>query len=230
VIDLNEKVLIVDDDNEIRNVVSIYLKNEGYEVLQAENGYKALEIIKAEPIDLVLLDIMMPKINGIEVCNEIRKNYVMPIIFLSAKDAEIDKILGLSSGAEDYITKPFSTVELIARVKSQLRRYKRYNQTDKNEKIIEIGNLKINSDTRQVFVGNREVLLTSKEFDILELLVRNKGIIMSIPRIYETVWKEGFFKSDNTVMVHITNIRQKIEEDPKNPIYIKTVWGVGYKM
>jgi len=230
VIDLNEKVLIVDDDNEIRNVVSIYLKNEGYEVLQAENGYKALEIIKAEPIDLVLLDIMMPKINGIEVCNEIRKNYVMPIIFLSAKDAEIDKILGLSLGAEDYITKPFSTVELIARVKSQLRRYKRYNQTDKNEKIIEIGNLKINSDTRQVFVGNREVLLTSKEFDILELLVRNKGIIMSIPRIYETVWKEGFFKSDNTVMVHITNIRQKIEEDPKNPIYIKTVWGVGYKM
>ncbi len=137
---MNEKVLIVDDDNEIRNVVSIYLKNEGYEVLQAENGYKALEIIKAESIDLVLLDIMMPKINGIEVCNEIRKNYVMPIIFLSAKDAEIDKILGLSSGAEDYITKPFSTVELIARVKSQLRRYKRYNQTDKNEKIIEIGN------------------------------------------------------------------------------------------
>ncbi|WP_291567660.1 MULTISPECIES: response regulator transcription factor [unclassified Clostridium] len=227
---MNEKVLIVDDDNEIRNVVSIYLKNEGYEVLQAENGYKALEIIKAESIDLVLLDIMMPKINGIEVCNEIRKNYVMPIIFLSAKDAEIDKILGLSSGAEDYITKPFSTVELIARVKSQLRRYKRYNQTDKNEKIIEIGNLKINSDTRQVFVGNREVSLTSKEFDILELLVRNKGIIMSIPRIYETVWKEEFFKSDNTVMVHITNIRQKIEEDPKNPIYIKTVWGVGYKM
>ncbi len=227
---MNEKVLIVDDDNEIRNVVSIYLKNEGYEVLQAENGYKALEIIKAESIDLVLLDIMMPKINGIEVCNEIRKKYVMPIIFLSAKDAEIDKILGLSSGAEDYITKPFSTVELIARVKSQLRRYKRYNQTDKNEKIIEIGNLKINSDTRQVFVGNREVSLTSKEFDILELLVRNKGIIMSIPRIYETVWKEGFFKSDNTVMVHITNIRQKIEEDPKNPIYIKTVWGVGYKM
>jgi len=230
VIDLNEKVLIVDDDNEIRNVVSIYLKNEGYEVLQAENGYKALEIIKAESIDLVLLDIMMPKINGIEVCNEIRKNYVMPIILLSAKDAEIDKILGLSSGAEDYITKPFSTVELIARVKSQLRRYKRYNQTDKNEKIIEIGNLKINSDTRQVFVGNREVSLTSKEFDILELLVRNKGIIMSIPRIYETVWKEEFFKSDNTVMVHITNIRQKIEEDPKNPIYIKTVWGVGYKI
>jgi len=154
----------------------------------------------------------------------------MPIILLSAKDAEIDKILGLSSGAEDYITKPFSTVELIARVKSQLRRYKRYNQTDKNEKIIEIGNLKINSDTRQVFVGNREVSLTSKEFDILELLVRNKGIIMSIPRIYETVWKEEFFKSDNTVMVHITNIRQKIEEDPKNPIYIKTVWGVGYKI
>ncbi|ARC86280.1 hypothetical protein U732_141 [Clostridium argentinense CDC 2741] len=227
---MNEKVLIVDDDNEIRNIVSIYLKNEGYEVLQAENGYEALELIKAESIDLVLLDIMMPKINGIEVCNEIRKNYIMPIIFLSAKDGEVDKILGLSSGAEDYITKPFSTVELIARVKSQLRRYKRYNQTDKNEKIIEIGNLKINSDTRQVFVGNREVSLTSKEFDILELLVRNKGIIMSIPRIYETVWKEEFFKSDNTVMVHITNIRQKIEEDPKNPIYIKTVWGVGYKM
>ncbi|PAB59842.1 response regulator transcription factor [Anaeromicrobium sediminis] len=227
---MSDKILIVDDNHEIRNIVSIYLKNEGYEVIEAEDGYKVLEIIKEEDIDLVLLDIMMPGISGIDICNEIRKDYMMPIIFLSAKDTEIDKILGLSSGAEDYITKPFSAVELIARVKSQLRRYKRYNQADNNKKVIEIGNLKIDSNTRQVFVGNKEVFLTAKEFEILELLGRNKGIVMNIPKIYEVVWGEEFFKSDNTVMVHITKIRHKIEEDPKKPIYIKTVWGVGYKI
>lgn len=227
---MNENILIVDDDDEIRKVVSIYLKNEGYEVIEAEDGYTALDFVKKNSVDLVLLDIMMPQINGIELCNEIRKNYIMPIIFISAKDGEIDKILGLYSGAEDYITKPFSPVELIARVKSQLRRYKRYNQTASDKKIMEIGNLKLDAARRQVFIGKQEVYLTTKEFDILELLIRNKGIVMSIPKIYETVWGEEFFKSDNTVMVHITNIRQKIEEDPKNPIYIKTVWGVGYKI
>lgn len=225
------KVLIVDDDAEIRKVTGIYLENEGYEVIKAENGEQALKLISETEIDLILLDIMMPGMDGIETCMKIRENNVMPIIFLSAKSEELDKIQGLASGADDYITKPFNAMELIARVKSQLRRYTRYStiqNVDKN--IIEIGNLTINTDTRQVFIGDKEVRLTPKEFDILELLASNKGIVFSIEKIYERVWKEDFYKSDNTVMVHITKIREKIEEEPKKPIYIKTVWGVGYKI
>lgn len=225
------KILIVDDDNEIRKITGIYLENEGYEVLKAENGEQALKFIAENEIDLVLLDIMMPGIDGIETCMKIRENHIMPIIFLSAKSEDLDKIQGLTSGADDYITKPFNAMELIARVKSQLRRYIRYtNQTRTPENIIEIGNITINSDTRQVLVGDKDVRLTPKEFDILELLATNKGIVFSIEKIYERVWGEDFFKSDNTIMVHITKIREKIEEDPKKPIYIKTVWGVGYKI
>lgn len=225
------KILIVDDDNEIRKITGIYLENEGYEVFKAENGEKALKIIAEDEIDLVLLDIMMPGMNGIETCIKIRENNIMPIIFLSAKAEDLDKIQGLASGADDYITKPFNAMELLARVKSQLRRYTRYS-THQNigKNIIEIGNLTINSDTRQVFVGDKEVRLTPKEFDILELLASNKGVVFSIEKIYERVWGEDFYKSDNTVMVHITKIREKIEEDSKKPIYIKTVWGVGYKV
>lgn len=225
------KILIVDDDNEIRKITGIYLENEGYEVLKAENGEQALKIIAEYEIDIVLLDIMMPGIDGIETCMKIRENHIMPIIFLSAKSEDLDKIQGLASGADDYITKPFNAMELIARVKSQLRRYTKYSTPQNAVKnIIEIGNLTINTDTRQVFVGDKEVRLTPKEFDILELLASNKGIVFSIERIYESVWGEDFYKSDNTVMVHITKIREKIEEDPKKPIYIKTVWGVGYKI
>lgn len=225
------KILIVDDDNEIRKITGIYLENEGYEVLKAENGEQALKFIAENEIDLVLLDIMMPGIDGIETCMKIRENHIMPIIFLSAKSEDLDKIQGLTSGADDYITKPFNAMELIARVKSQLRRYIRYtNQTRTPRNIIEIGNITINSDTRQVLVGDKDVRLTPKEFDILELLATNKGIVFSIEKIYERVWGEDFFKSDNTIMVHITKIREKIEEDPKKPIYIKTVWGVGYKI
>ncbi|MCX7904831.1 MAG: response regulator transcription factor [Caloramator sp.] len=226
---MQENILVVDDEKEIRDILDIYLKNEGYKVFHASNGIEALEILNNTNIDLVITDIMMTGLDGISLCNEIRKNYFMPIIILSAKDDEKDKLLGLSSGAEDYVTKPFSIIELVARVKSQLRRYKRYN-TQNNDIIIEIGDLKINTETRQVFVKGKEVILTAKEFGILELLARNKGIVMSIRKIYETVWGEEFFKADNTVMVHIANIRQKIEDDPKNPIYIKTVWGVGYKI
>lgn len=225
------KILIVDDDNEIRKITGIYLENEGYEVIKAENGEQALKIIDKEEVDLILLDIMMPGIDGIETCIKVREKNVMPIIFLSAKSEELDKIQGLASGADDYIVKPFNAMELIARVKSQLRRYTRYSaQQNTSNNIIEIGNLTINSDTRQVFVGETEVRLTPKEFDILELLGENKGIVFSIEKIYERVWGEDFYKSDNTVMVHITKIREKIEEDPKKPIYIKTIWGVGYKI
>lgn len=225
------KILIVDDDEEIRKVTGIYLENEGFEILKAENGHEALRIIRENEVDLVLLDIMMPGINGIEVCMKIRENNLMPIIFLSAKSEDLDKIHGLTSGADDYITKPFNAMELIARVKSQLRRYTRYSNTQTISKnIIEIGNLTINIDTRLVYVGGKEVRLTPKEFDILELLARNKGIVFSIEKIYERVWGEEFYKSDNTVMVHITKIREKLEEDPKHPMYIKTIWGVGYKI
>jgi len=155
----------------------------------------------------------------------------MPIIMISAKSEDMDKIHGLTAGADDYITKPFNPLELIARVKSQLRRYQKYNTESNSQKvIIEIGDLTINTDTRQIWVGEKEVRLTPKEFDILELLARNKGIVLSIRKIYEEVWKEEFFKSDNTVTVHITNLREKIEADPKSPVYIKTIWGVGYKI
>jgi DNA-binding response OmpR family regulator len=229
---MSNKILIVDDDAEIRKVTGIYLANEGYEILKAENGIEALRIIEDTEVDLILLDIMMPEMDGIEVCMKIReKQLVMPIIFLSAKSEELDKIHGLASGADDYITKPFNAMELIARVKSNLRRYTRYSAVQNiNKNIIEIGNLTINTDTREVLVGNKNVRLTPKEFNILELLARNKGVVFSIEKIYDRVWGEEYYKSDNTVMVHITKIREKIEADPKQPIYIKTIWGVGYKI
>ncbi|MED2217340.1 response regulator transcription factor, partial [Bacillus thuringiensis] len=177
------------------------------------------------------LDIMMPNMDGIEACMKIREDRNMPIIMLSAKSEDIDKIQGLASGADDYLSKPFNPLELIARVKSQLRRFKKYNTSvEHNKSILEIGDLTVNTDTRQVWVRGKETRLTPKEFAILELLARNKGIVLSGAKIYEAVWKEVFYKSDNTVMVHITKIRDKIEEDSKHPIYIKTVWGIGYKI
>ena len=224
-------ILIVDDDENIRNLLSIYLENEGFKTIKVDNAKNAIEIIEEKNIELVLLDIMMPQIDGIEACIKIRQNKKMPIIMISAKSEDMDKIHGLTAGADDYITKTFNPLELIARVKAQLRRYTAYNVESNNSKvIIEIGDLTINTDTRQVWVGEKDVRLTPKEFDILELLARNKGIVLSIRKIYEEVWKEEFFKADNTVTVHITNLREKIEVDPKAPIYIKTIWGVGYKI
>lgn len=228
---MDEKILIVDDDEKIRNLLSIYLENEGYKTIKAGDALGALKILESERIELILLDIMMPNMDGIEACMKIREDRNMPIIMMSAKSEDIDKIQGLASGADDYITKPFNPMELIARVKSQIRRYKKYNaEASLDTAVIEIGDLKINTDTRQIWVRGAEVRLTPKEFDILELLARNKGIVLSISKIYEAVWKEDFLKSDNTVMVHITKIREKIEDDPKSPIYIKTVWGIGYKI
>ncbi len=227
---LKEKILIVDDEPEIRKIISIYVKNEGYEVLNVPDAIEALDILEHTKIDLVILDIMMPKMDGIEACLQIREKHHMPIIFLSAKGEDIDKIQGLMSGAEDYITKPFNPLELMARIKSQLRRYRVYQHEEINSHILEVGDLKLNEDTRQVFIRNEEVRLTPKEFDILALLVRNKGQVFSIEKIYEMVWKEPVYKADNTVMVHITKIRDKIEENPRQPIYVKTIWGVGYKI
>ncbi|QOV11972.1 response regulator transcription factor [Viridibacillus arvi] len=228
---MRSKILIVDDDKDIRNLISVYLENEGMQTQKAEDAIEAMKMLEKNEFDLIILDIMMPKLDGIQACMKIREERSMPIIMLSAKSEDMDKIQGLTAGADDYLSKPFNPLELIARVKSQLRRYKKYN-TDSNidKNVIEIGDLIVNTDTRQVWVQSKEVRLTPKEFDILELLARNKGIVLSVEKIYETVWKENFFKSDNTVMVHITKIRDKIEVNPKQPIYIKTIWGVGYKI
>ncbi|MGY8614708.1 response regulator transcription factor [Bacillus velezensis] len=228
---MGTSILIVDDDKDIRNLISVYLENEGIDTQKAEDAAEALKLLEQKEFDLIILDIMMPNMDGIEACMKIREERNLPIIMLSAKSEDMDKIQGLASGADDYLTKPFNPLELIARVKSQLRRYKKYNtDTISTANVIEIGDLTVNTDTRQVWVRGKEVRLTPKEFDILELLSRNKGIVMSVEKIYEAVWKEDFFKSDNTVMVHNTKIRDKIEEDSKHPIYIKTVWGTGYKI
>ncbi|OFD48151.1 DNA-binding response regulator [Bacillus mycoides] len=228
---MSDKILIVDDDKDIRNLISVYLENEGLQTQKAEDAIEALKLLEEKEFDLILLDVMMPNMDGIEACLKIREEQTIPIIMLSAKSEDMDKIQGLTSGADDYLSKPFNPLELIARVKSQLRRHKKYNtDTNKNKSTIEMVGLTINTDTRQVWVKNQEVRLTPKEFDILELLARNKGMVLSVEKIYEAVWKEQFYKSNNNVMVHITKIRDKIEEDSKHPIYIKTVWGVGYKI
>ncbi|MDM5356442.1 response regulator transcription factor [Peribacillus sp. ACCC06369] len=228
---MQSNILIIDDDKEIRNLVGIYLENEGMVTEKFEDAIEAMKFLQKNEVDLIILDIMLPKMDGIQACMKIREERNMPIIMLSAKSEDMDKIQGLMSGADDYLSKPFNPLELIARVKSQLRRTNKYNtDLSASKNVIEIGELKINVDTRQVYVQNQEVRLTPKEFDILELLARNKGIVLSVQKIYEVVWKEEFLKSDNNVMVHITKIRDKIEQDPKRPIYVKTVWGVGYKI
>lgn len=226
-----EKILVVDDEKEIRDLIEIYLKNEGFDVIKASNGIEALDILEKEEVHLIILDIMMPKMDGIKACMKIREENNMPIIMLSAKAEDMDKIFGLTTGADDYITKPFNPLELIARVKSQIRRYTKLNTiatTTGDE--IEIDDLVINVSTHEVKINGKDVKLTPREFDILELLARNRGMVFSMEKIYEKVWKEDFFESTNTVMVHVRKIREKIEEDPRSPRYIKTVWGVGYKI
>lgn len=226
---MKDKILIIDDDEQIRNLIAIYLENEGFEALKVSNAVSGLALLEEQEVDLIILDIMMPQMNGIDAAFKIREEKNMPIIMLSAKSEDMDKISGLTAGADDYLTKPFNPLELIARVKSQIRRYKKYNERAERD-IIQIGDLEINRSTRLVFVRGQEIRLTPKEFDILELLVRHKGTVMSMGKIYEAVWREDAFKSDNTVMVHITKIREKIEDNPKKPIYIKTIWGVGYRI
>ncbi|MGE1113214.1 response regulator transcription factor [Priestia megaterium] len=226
---MKDRILIIDDDEQIRNLIAIYLENEGFEALKVSNAVSGLALLEEQEVDLIILDIMMPQMNGIDAAFKIREEKNMPIIMLSAKSEDMDKISGLTAGADDYLTKPFNPLELIARVKSQIRRYKKYNERAERD-ISQIGDLEINRSTRLVFVRGQEIRLTPKEFDILELLVRHKGTVMSMGKIYEAVWQEDAFKSDNTVMVHITKIREKIEDNPKKPIYIKTIWGVGYRI
>ncbi|OPF50839.1 DNA-binding response regulator [Clostridium baratii] len=228
-----ERILIVDDEKEIRDLVEIYLKGEGYETLKAKDGEEALYLLKGNDIDLVILDVMMPKLNGIETCLKIREESQIPIIMLSAKSEDVDKILGLNMGADDYLSKPFNTLELMARVKSQLRRYKKFNNyqsREENELTVVIDDLVIKLDTHEVFLGENSIKFTPTEFDILVLLAKNRGKVFSMINIYESVWNQEYMESDNTVMVHIRKIREKIEENPRNPRFIKTVWGVGYKI
>ncbi|HSP48118.1 MAG TPA: response regulator transcription factor [Clostridiaceae bacterium] len=226
-----QTILIVDDEKEIRELIEIYLTNEGYHTLKATNGEEALEVLNANHVDLIVLDIMMPKKDGIQATMELRKTKNMPIIMLSAKTQDMDKIHGLTSGADDYLTKPFNPLELIARIKSQLRRYYVLNsEKPRNESILTLDDITININTREVKKGEKDIKLTKTEFDMLEYMTRNVGIVLSVEKIYENVWKEEFLESENTVMVHIRKLREKIEDDPRNPRYIKTVWGVGYKV
>jgi two-component system, OmpR family, response regulator VanR len=226
-----EVILVVDDEKEIRDLVGIYLSNDGYSVIKAANGVEALDVLKDKHVDLIILDIMMPIMDGLEACMKIRKYKNMPIIMLSAKSEDMDKIMGLTTGADDYVSKPFNPLELLARVKSQLRRYMQGSVIEeKDESIVEVDDLYINTNTHEIKIGDRDVRLTPREFDILLLIAKNRGIVFSVKKIYETVWKEEFMESDNTIMVHIRKIREKIEENPRKPRFIKTIWGVGYKI
>ena len=226
-------VLVVEDDKEIREGVEIYLKSQGYEVFQAADGAEGLDVIEREDIHLAIVDIMMPVMDGISMVVKLREKYDFPVIFLSAKSEEVDKIMGLNMGADDYVTKPFTPMELLARVNSQLRRYRRFMERleDKNEnsRIHAIGGLEINEDNVEVTVDGETVKMTPIEYKILLLLVKSPGRVFSAEEIYERVWNERAVNTD-TIMVHVRNIREKIELNPREPKYLKVVWGVGYKI
>lgn len=217
-------VLVVDDDKNIRELITIILKNQNINVICASDGLEALELIKNNKIDLIILDVMMPKMNGIVTCMNIRKELKMPIIILSAKVDEADQILGLTIGADDYIPKPFNKMLFIAKVKSQLRRYKEFNST-LNSSLIKVQDMTINLDKHEVKIDTSLLNLTPHEFEILSLLAQNRNKVLSIKQIYENIWHEPYIETDRTVTVHIRRLRQKLKKD-----YIKTVWGVGYKI
>lgn len=228
------RILVVEDDTDIREGIEIYLTNQGYEVFQAADGKQGLEVIEKEEIHLAVVDIMMPVMDGVTMLMKLRMmNYEFPVIMLSAKSEEVDKIMGLNMGADDYVTKPFTPLELIARVNSHLRRYSKYlnvvNSDEKDEHIYTIGGLELNEDTIEVTVDGEPVKLTPMEFKIVQLLIKNPGRVYSADEIYERIWNEKAVNTD-TIMVHVRNIREKIELDPKNPKYLKVVWGVGYKI
>lgn len=226
-------VLIVEDDKEIREGVEIYLRSQGYEVFQAADGVEGLAVIEREEIHLAIVDVMMPRMDGIQMTIKLREKYDFPVIFLSAKSEEVDKILGLNMGADDYVTKPFTPMELLARVNSQMRRYRKFleklGDKDKGANVHTIGGLEINEDSVEALVDGEPVKLTPIEYKILLLLMKNPGRVFSAEEIYERVWNERAVNTD-TIMVHVRNIREKIEINPKDPKYLKVVWGVGYKI
>ena len=224
-------ILVCDDDKEIVEAIEIYLQQEGYQVFRAYDGEDALKILKEEEIHLLIIDVMMPKLDCIRATLKIREESSIPIIILSAKSEDTDKILGLNVGADDYITKPFNPLELVARVKSQLRRYTKLgNAAENGQAVYQVGGLAINDELKEVTVDGEIVKLTPIEYNILLLLMKNQGKVFSINQIYENIWNEDAIGADNTVAVHIRHIREKIEINPKEPRYLKVVWGVGYKI
>jgi DNA-binding response OmpR family regulator len=226
-------ILIVEDDTGIRDGIEIYLKTQDYQVFKAKDGIEGLEIIRDQKIHLAIIDVMMPRMDGIRMVEELRKEYDFPVIMLSAKSEEVDKIMGLNMGADDYVTKPFQPMELLARVNSQLRRYTRYANSLENKEgsgnVLVVGGLELNEDTIEVRVDGEPVKMTPMEFKILHLLMKYPGRVFSADEIYERVWNEEAISTD-TVMVHVRHIREKIEINPKEPKYLKVVWGIGYKI
>ena len=230
-VNLNNKILVADDEKEIRDLLEIYLLNEGYKVVKAEDGQQALDIMENEDIDLLVLDIMMPKVDGIEVCKTVRKTKNTPILMLSAKSEDMDKIQGLMTGADDYMTKPFNPLEFTVRVKALLRRsYYLNGNTSEESDLINVGSLTIDKTRHKVVSDGEEIALTAREFDILYLMASNKGRVFSSEEIFEKVWKEKYFQSNNTVMVHISRLRDKLDKCLNGEKIIHTVWGVGYKI
>ena len=227
-----QTILVCDDDRQIVEAIEIYLNGEGYKILKAYDGQEALDLLKDNEVNLMILDVMMPGLDGLRTTMKVRETSSIPIIILSAKSEDTDKILGLNIGADDYITKPFNPLELVARVKSQLRRYTQLGNLDgsENTHVFRCGGLEINDENKEVFVDGKPVKLTPIEYNILLLLVRNAGKVFSIDEIYEKIWNEEAIDADNTVAVHIRHIREKIEINPREPRYLKVVWGVGYKV
>ncbi|NDI36814.1 response regulator transcription factor [Chengkuizengella sediminis] len=223
-------ILVTDDKEEIRDGIEIYLKNEGYQVLKAANGVETIKLLEHHDVHLIILDIMMPEMDGIQTTFKIREKYNIPIIVLSAKAEDSDKIHGLSVGADDYITKPFHPMELVARVKSQMRRYVQLGTYNEQQSSTEVNGLVLDREAKEVKVDGKSIKLTPIEYKITELLLLNAGRVFSINDIYERVWQEEAYNAENIVAVHIRKIREKIEENPKNPRYIKVVWGIGYKI
>lgn len=225
-------ILVCDDDREIVEAISIYLEQEGYRIMKAYDGIQALSILEKEQVDLLIIDVMMPKLDGIRATLKIREEHSLPIIILSAKSEDADKILGLNIGADDYVTKPFSPLELIARVRSQLRRYTQLGAAVSNssQHVYTTGGLMVNDERKEVQVDGEVVKLTPIEYNILLLLIKNQGRVFSINQIYENIWNEEAIAADNTIAVHIRHIREKIEINPKEPRYLKVVWGLGYKV
>ncbi|MCI8433022.1 MAG: VanR-ABDEGLN family response regulator transcription factor [Lachnospiraceae bacterium] len=229
---MEESILIVDDEREIADLVALYLENEGFRVTKYYDGREALEYIREEKPDLAILDIMLPGISGLELCRKIRENYTYPVIMLTAKGEETDKITGLTLGADDYITKPFLPLELVARVKAQLRRYKRYNVAEeKEEDVLSVSGLVVNERTHECRLNEKELNLTPTEFSILSILCRRKGQVVSAEELFHLIWEEEYYtKNNNTITVHIRHLREKMGDSFENPKYIKTIWGCGYKI
>lgn len=228
---MDATILVVDDEPEIAELVEVYLKSEGFSVLKCATGTEALNAVEKNAVDLAILDVMLPDISGFTLCGEIRKRFHFPVLMLTAKVEDVDKITGLTIGADDYITKPFNPLELVARVKAQLRRYTRYNEAEKGAgDVIDFNGLVIDRITHQCWLYDRELSLTPLEFDILWMLCENRGQVISAERLFESVWGEKYLDRNNTVMVHIRRLREKMGEPSRNPKFIKTVWGVGYKI